>query len=49
MDNKGKTGNKGYTIRIKHNPICVGHQYAQTNINKVNKTWALLQTTGGKD
>ena len=21
----------------------------KTNINKVNKTWTLLQTTGGKD
>jgi hypothetical protein len=25
------------------------HHYAQTNINSVNKTWTLLQTTGGKD
>jgi len=29
--------------------ICVGHHYAQTNINNVNKTYALLQTIGGKD
>jgi hypothetical protein len=27
----------------KHNTICVGHHYAQTNINNVYKT------TGGKD
>ena len=33
----------------KHNLICVGHHYVQTNINNLNKTWALLQTTGGKD
>ena len=33
----------------KHNIICVGHHYTQTNINKVNKTWTLLsQTTLGK-
>ena len=29
--------------------ICVGHYYTQTNTNKLNKTYALLQTTGGKD
>jgi len=28
---------------------CVGHHYAQTNTNNVNKIWTLLQTTGGKD
>jgi len=32
----------------KHNTICVGHHYSQTNTNNVNKTWALLQTTGGR-
>ena len=26
-----------------------GHHYTQTNINKVNKAYALLQTTWGKD
>jgi hypothetical protein len=31
----------------KHNTTCVGHPYTQTNTNNVNKTWALLQTTGG--
>jgi len=25
------------------------HHYAQANTNDVNKTWTLLQTTGGKD
>ena len=28
---------------------CVGYHYTQTNTNNVNKTRALLQTTGGKD
>ncbi len=48
-----ETGNIGYTRRRqtkqKHNTICVGHDYAQTNTHNVNKTWLLLQTTGGKD
>jgi hypothetical protein len=26
-----------------------GHHYTQTHTNNVNKTRALLQTTGGKD
>jgi len=46
-------GNIGYTRRSKtqqkHNTLCVGHHYAQTNINNVNNTWALLQTSRGKD
>jgi hypothetical protein len=33
----------------KHTTIYVGHHYTQTNTNNVNKTWALLQTTGGKN
>ena len=48
-----ETGNIGYTrrrkIKPKHNTICVGHHYAQTNTNSVNKTYTLLQTTGGED
>jgi hypothetical protein len=48
-----ETGNivqtKRRLAKQKHNTICVGHHYAQTNTNNVNKTWALLQTTGGKD
>jgi len=46
-------GNIGHTRRRKtnqkHNTICVGHHYTQTNTNDVNNTRALLQTTGGKD
>ena len=37
------------TKQILHNTICVGHHYAQTNTINVNKTRALLQTTGDKD
>jgi hypothetical protein len=33
----------------KPNTMCVGHHYPQANTNNVNKPWALLQTTGGKD
>jgi len=33
----------------KHNKIYVGHHYVQKTTNNVNKTWALLQTIGGKD
>jgi hypothetical protein len=33
----------------KTNTMYIGHCYPQTNTNKVNKTWALLQKTGGKD
>ena len=48
-----ETRNIGYTRRgktkQKHNTICVGYHYTQTNKDKVNKTWAFLQTTGGKD
>jgi len=31
-----------------HNTICIGHHYTQANTNNVNKTCALLQTTGGE-
>jgi hypothetical protein len=34
------TNNK--QTKQKHNTICIGHHYAQTNTNNVNKTWALL-------
>jgi len=33
----------------KHTTIWVGHHYAQTKTNNVNKTCYLLQRTGGKD
>jgi len=47
-----ETGNIRYTRRrqtnkAQHNRY--GHHYMQTSTNNVNKTWALLQTTGGKD
>jgi len=46
-----ETSNSWHTrprqIKQKHNTICNGHHYMQTNTNNVNKTWALLQTTGG--
>jgi hypothetical protein len=32
-----------------HNTICVWHNYVQRNAKNVNKTLALLQTTGSKD
>ena len=47
-----ETGNIGYTRRRQakqqHNTICVGYHPTQTNTKNVNKTWALLQTNGGK-
>ena len=49
MDNPEKLATQRRKTRQKHNTICVGHHYAQTNTNNVNKTRALLQTTGGKD
>jgi len=36
-------------INQKQNTQYVGHNYAQTDINNINKTQAPLQTTGGKD
>ena len=53
MDNPEKTGTIGHTrwrqTKQKHNTICVGHHYAQTNTDNINKTRALLQETGGQD
>ena len=40
------TGNIGYTRRRQTNK---SQHNMQTSTNNVNKTWALLQTTGGKD
>ena len=41
-----ETGNIGYTGRRKtqqkHNTICVGQHYTQTNTNHVNKTSELI-------
>jgi len=46
-----ETGNIGHTrrrqIKQQHNTLCIGHTYMQANTYNVNKTWALLQTTGG--
>jgi len=39
----------GRKAKQKHNTICVGRHYVQANTNNVNKTCALLQTTGGKN
>ena len=33
----------------KNNTLCVEHHYPQAITNNVNKTWALLHTTGSKD
>ena len=49
MDNPDKPATTRRKTKRKHNAICVGHHYAQANTNKVNKTRAFLQTTGGKD
>jgi hypothetical protein len=42
-----ETTNIGYTRRRKtkqkYNTICVGHHYAHTKTNNVNKTWAQHQ------
>ena len=52
MDNTEKLATYGIqdeeNQNKKHNKICVGHHYAKTNTNNVNKTCAFLQTTGGK-
>ena len=43
-----ETGNTRYNMmdkKLKHNTICIGHHYTQTNTNNVNKTWGLLPTT----
>ena len=53
MQTKQESGNIGYKrwtqTKHKHNIMRVGHHNMQTKTNKVNKTWVLLQTTGGKD
>ena len=51
----GETGNTSHTKQRKKqktkktNTMCVGRYYPQAKTNNVNKTWALLQTAGGKD
>ena len=49
MDNPEKLAAQGTQDQEKHNTICDGKHYAQTNTNNVNKTRAPIQTTGGKD
>ena len=50
-DNAGHTRQriKPNKNKQKTNTMCIGHHYPQANTNNVNKTWTLLQTTGGKD
>jgi homoserine acetyltransferase len=38
MDNPEKLTTYGTQYEEKHNAICVGHHYSQTNTNNVNKT-----------
>jgi hypothetical protein len=45
MDNPEKLATRRRKTKQTHNTICVGH-YAQANTNHVNKTGAVLQTTG---
>ena len=44
-----QTQKKTQKKTTQHNTRYVGNHYAQANTNNVNQTWALLQTTGGKD
>ena len=48
MENPEKLAAWGAQDVEKHT-ICIEHYYTQTNINNVNKTWAPLQATVGKD
>ena len=41
-----KKNRQSRETKQKHNAICVGHHFTHTNTYKVNKTWALIQTTG---
>jgi len=38
MDNPEKMATRRRKTKQKHNTICVGHNYTQTNTNNVNKT-----------
>jgi len=46
---KGQSRETGNIDEEKHNTICIGHHYVETNTNNINNTCSLLQTTGGKD
>jgi hypothetical protein len=43
------TGNQVEDKQKIHNAICDGHHYTHINTNNVNRTWAFIQSTGGKD
>ena len=47
MDNPEKLATLGTQDEDKQNKKT--HHYMQTNTNNVNKIWAHLQTTGGRD
>jgi len=51
MDNPEKLATLGTQDtrrrQTKNTPQAHRHHYTYTNTNNVNKTWALLQTTGG--
>ena len=52
MDNPEKLAIQGTQYADKQNKTqhnMYGHHYMQTSTKNVDKTWALLQTTGGKD
>ena len=53
MDNPGKLATydtQGEEEQSKqYNTMCARHHFALTNTTDANKTWALLQTTEGKD
>ena len=49
MDSPDKLAKYGTQGEGKQNAICGRHHYTQTNTNNLNKTWTLIQTTGGKD
>ena len=44
MDNLEKLAIQGKQDEEKHNTVCVGHQYTQTNTYSVNKNWRLRRT-----
>ena len=45
--NTEKLATRRRKTKQNHSTVCVGHHYTQTNTTNVNKTCALLQTTGG--
>ena len=49
MATQGTQDTRRRKTKQKHKSIYIGHHYPQTNTNNVNKTRALLQTTGDKD